>query len=168
LTSLPTGLDNPGMDDVAKLLARMRELEPQVHLSAPAPEEAIQELEAAFGRPMPPSYRAFLARFGGFSILASPYSGIVDGKVDDGMGCAWTDTQVAREDCQLPKHYLVVQPDEDGYTCLDFSRTGSGGEHPVVYHMPFRETPFHEVAESYRAWLGEDLESMIEAWLEAP
>lgn len=156
------------MDEVGKLLARMRELEPEIYLSAPAPEESIQQLEAAFGRPMPPGYRAFLARFGGFSILDSAYSGIVDGKFDDGMGCAWTDTQTARESCQLPEHYLVIHPDEDGYTCLDFSRIGRDGEHPVIYHMPHRTTPFHEMATSYRAWLVEKLQSMIEAWSEDP
>jgi hypothetical protein len=154
------------MDEVAILLARMRELEPQVHVYGPASEDTIRELEAVFGRPMPPSYRAFLARFGGFSILGSSYSGIIDGKIDEGRGWAWTDTKYAREWCRLPEHYLVVQPDEDGFKCLDFRRTGPGGEHPVIYHMPFRETPFHELNPNYEAWLVEDLQAMVDAWAE--
>jgi antitoxin YobK len=151
------------MDEVAALLAQMRELEPQVHVYGPAGEDAIRQLEAAFGRPLPPSYRAFLARFGGFSILDSSYSGIIDGKIEEGRGWAWTDTKYAREWCQLPEHYLVVPPDEDGFKCLDFSRTGPDGEHPVVYHMPFRVSPFAELAPSYGAWLTEDLQAMVEA-----
>lgn len=152
------------MKDIAALLARMRELEPQVHLSAPAPEEAIRALEAAFGRPMPPSYRAFLATFGGFSIIDSRYSGIIGGLIDAGRGCAWTDTLLARDTFGLPETYLVVQPDEDGYKCLDFGRVGRDGECPVVYHMPHRETPFAKLGGTYAAWLADDLGAMVEAW----
>src|SRR5262245_41560885 len=144
----------------------MRELEPEVHIYGPATESEIRQLEVVFGRPMPPSYRAFLARFGGFSILDSSYSGIIRGKIDEGRGWSWTDTKYAREWCQIPEHYLVVQPDEDGFKCLDFSRTGPDGEHPVIYHMPFRETPFDEMAPSYGTWLTEDLRAMVEAWAE--
>jgi hypothetical protein len=115
---------------------------------------------------MPPSYRAFLAQFGGFSILDNTYSGIIDSKIDQGRSWAWTETKYARGWCQLPIHYLVIQPDEDGFKCLDFSRTSAGGEHPVVYHMPFRKTPFNEMAPSYVAWLTEDLKAMVEAWSE--
>jgi hypothetical protein len=154
------------MDEVAALLARMRELEPEVHVYGSAAEDIIGQLEAAFGSPMPPSYRAFLARFGGFSIIDSSYSGIISGKIDDGRGWAWTDTKLAREWCQLPEHYLVVQPDEDGFKCLDFGRIGDDGEHPVVYHMPFRTTPFQEMGRSFVAWLVGDLQAMVAAWAE--
>jgi hypothetical protein len=154
------------MDEVATLLARMRELEPGVYVYGPAAEDVIRQLETAFGRPMPPSYRAFLARFGGFSILDNTYSGVIDGKIDQGRGWAWTDTKYARGWCQLPEHYLVIQPDEDGFKCLDFSRIGADGEHPVVYHMPFRNTPFNEMGCSYQAWLTVDLQGMVDAWAE--
>src|SRR3954451_22256316 len=99
------------MDEVAALLARMRELEPHVSVYGPAAEDTIRELEAAFGRPMPPSYRAFLARFGAFSIVDNSWLGIIDGKIDGGRPWAWSDTKRAREWCQLPEHYLVVEPD---------------------------------------------------------
>ncbi|WP_390698107.1 SMI1/KNR4 family protein [Gemmata massiliana] len=137
-------------DEIAALLSRMRELEPEVHIAGPATEEMIQQLEAAFRRPMPTSYRAFLTHFGGFSIVDSPYSGIICGTIDGARGSAWTDTQRARGWCQFPEHYLVVQPDKDGFKCLDFSRTAPDGEHPVVYHMPFRKTPFNELAPELR------------------
>ena len=152
------------MNEIAVLLDRMQELEPQMHVYGPASDVAIQQLEASFGRPMPPSYRAFLARFGAFHIVNWCYSGIIADQTNEGRGWAWTDTLVAREYCRLPEHYLVVQPDEDGFTCLDFSRVGSDGEHPVIYHRPFRETPFNELGSSYKAWLVEDLQAMIEAW----
>jgi hypothetical protein len=154
------------MDEVAALLDRMRELEPEVYVYGPAAEDVICQLEAAFGRPMPPSYRAFLARFGAVNILNTTYSGIMEGKIEHGRECAWTNIKYAREWCQLPEHYLVVEPDQDGFTCLDFSRASSDGEHPVIYHMPFRETPFNELAPSYVGWLTEDLHAMVEAWAE--
>lgn len=155
------------MDEIAALLDRMRDLEPEVHIQGPASEADIRQLETAFGRPMPPSYRAFLARFGAFSIVENPYSGIITGKYADCKGSVWADTTYARKWCHIPEHYLVVEPDADGYTCLDFCRKSDDGEHPVIYHMPFRETPFDECAPNYFAWLRESLECMIEAWLDA-
>ena len=152
------------MDEVEALLNRMRTLEPQVHVYGPASDHIVRQLEAAFGHPMPPSYREFLGRFGGFYILNRSYSGIIDGKMEKGRGWAWTDTKSAREQCRLPEHYLVVQHDGDGFKCLDFSQTTPNGEHPVIYHMPFRKTPFHKMASSYGAWLIEDLQAMVEAW----
>jgi len=156
------------MDEIAALLARMRELEPEVHIQGPASEAEFQLLETRFGHPMPPSYRAFLARFGEFSIINSVFSGIITGKYAESKGNVWTDTTLAREWCKIPEHYLVISPDEDGFKCLDFSRATNDGEHPVVYHMPFRETPFHECGRDYQTWLVENLEAMIEVWSDAP
>jgi hypothetical protein len=150
------------VDEIADLLDRMRELKLKVHVYGPAPEGAIRELEAAFGELMPPSYRAFLARFGAVNILDSSYSGIIDGKIEEGRGWAWTDTLTAREECRLAPHLLVVQPDEDGFRCLDFSRRTRDGECPVVYQWPFRAQP-RLVAASYGAWLLEDLRCRVAA-----
>lgn len=155
------------MDEIAALLDQFRQLEPETYVHGPADEHVIRELEVAFGRPMPPSYRAFLARFGSLSILDSSFSGIIDCKLEQGRGWAWTDTKYAREWCKLPEHYLVVEPDSDGFVCLDFSRTRADGEHPVIYHMPFRETPFNELTASYGEWLRRSLEGYIEAWFDA-
>lgn len=155
------------MDEIAVLLVQFRALEPETYIYGPADESLIRELEAAFDRPMPPSYRSFLSRFGGISILDNSLSGIIEGKIDEGRGWAWTDTKYAREWCQLPEHYLVVEPDEDGFKCLDFSRVRADGECPVIYHMPFRTTPFNELGDSYGEWLKRSLESMIEEWSDA-
>lgn len=151
------------MEEVARLLDRMRELEPQVYVYGPAPEEVIRQLESIFGHPMPPSYRAFLARFGGVEIVNTAYSGIVEGQIDSGGGCSRTHTETDRERWQLPLHYLVVEPDEDGPMCLDFSRRGPDGEHPVVYHMPFR-SHVDTVAPNYGAFLTRALRAKVEAW----
>jgi antitoxin YobK len=150
------------LDEIAALLDRRRELEPEVYVYGPAPEDAIRGLEAAFGEPMPPSYRAFLSRFGGVSILDSSYSGIIDGRIEEGRGWVWSDTLTAREECHLAPHLLVVRPDEDGFKCLDFSRRTPDGECPVVYQWPFRPLP-RQVAASYGAWLSEDLRHRIAA-----
>lgn len=151
------------MNTIAALLDRMRELEPEVYVYGPAPEAAIRQLEAAFGQMMPPSYRAFLARFGGVSIVNTVFSGIKSGQLDGEMGWAWTDTKRDRERWQLPTHYLVVEPDEDGPTCLNFSRRGQDGERPIVYHMPFRSS-VNDVAPNFTVWLTESLRCMVDAW----
>jgi hypothetical protein len=150
------------MDDIAELIERLRAAGRNVWQSVSATEQQVADLECAFGQQMPPRYRTFLQRWGAIGVLGSMYSGIINGKIEGSRGCAWTDTKRAREFCQLPPHYLVVQPDEDGYVCLDFSRTAPGGEHPVVYHMPFRNTPFNELAPNYAAWLRERLGAMID------
>lgn len=152
------------MDEIELLLCQMRKLEPEVHVYGAASDDLIYQLEAAFGHKMPSSYRDFLTIVGGVSILDHSYSGILNGKIAGGRGWALSDTQMAREYCQLPEQYLVVQPDEDGYKCIDFGHAGLDGEHPVIYHMPFRDTPFHRLARSFRDWLIEDLQAMIEAW----
>ena len=150
------------LDEIAALFDRMRDMELEVYVYGPAPEIAIRELEAAFGERMPPSYRAFLAHFGGASILDSSFSGIIDGKIEEGRGWAWSDTLTAREDHHLPLHLLVVEPDEDGFKCLDFSRRAPDGECPVVYQWPHLRRP-QQVAASYGIWLKESLRSMIAA-----
>ncbi len=152
------------LDEIAVLLDRMRELESEVQVYGPAPEDAIRGLEAAFGEPMPPSYRAFLSRFGGVSILDSSYSGIIDGKIEEGRGWAWSDTLTAREECRLAPHLLVVMPDEDGFKCLGFSRRTQDGECAVVYQWPSRPRP-RQIAANYGAWLSEDLRYRIAAWV---
>ncbi len=155
------------LDEITALLDRMRELEPEVYVYGPAPEDAIRELEAAFGERMPPSYRAFLSHLGGVSILDLSYSGIIDHKIEEGRGWAWSDTLTARAECDLAPHLLVVGPDEDGFKCLDFSRRTTDGECPVVYQWPHsRQT--HQVATSYGAWLSEDLRCMIAAREDTP
>lgn len=150
------------MDEIAALLDRMRSLERETYVFGGASAEAIRELESLFGQAMPPSYRAFLARFGSVSVLNTVFSGILKGRVDGGMGCAWTDTKRDRKRWKLEPHYLVVQPDEDGPTCLDFSRKSADGEHPVVFQMPFR--PSSDLSDSYGKWLGENLNAMVKAW----
>jgi hypothetical protein len=145
----------------------MRKLEPEVHVYGPAPEEVIRQLEAAFGHPMPPSYRAFLQYCGSISIVNTVFSGIIDGHIDRGMGCAMSDTRRDRARWQLPPQLLVVNPDEDGPTCLDFSRKRPDGEHPVVYFRPVRSSS-KTVAASYGSWLTEALGCMVEAWAGSP
>ena len=155
------------MNEIEVLLARLRRSSIEVFVGGPADENAISRLEDAFGRLMPPSYRAFLARYGGLNIADTTYSGIIDGAIDDGRGTAWADTKVAREQCQIPAHYLVVQSDDDGFKCLDFAQTGLDGEHPVIYHMPYWSTPFHELSPSFGAWINMALRATTDAELRA-
>ena len=155
------------MDEIKTLLDRMTRIGLEVRVYGPAQEDVIPELEVAFGERMPPSYRAFLTQLGGVSILDSSYSGLIDGKINEGGGWAWTDGLTAREHADLAPHLLVVQPDDDGYKCLDFSQRTSNGECPVIYQWPHLRQP-HQIAASFGAWLMEDLRQRIVAFRDDP
>jgi hypothetical protein len=158
-------VEGASVDEVAALIDRMRAVEPHVTVAGPAPEAAIRELEAVFGHPMPPSYRAFLARFGGLTIHANCVSGVTDGQIDGEMGRAWCDTQVARERWRLPAELLVVEPDEEEPACLDFGRREPHGECPVVRFQSYRGSAY-VTDPSFGVWLVESLKASVEAWSE--
>jgi len=153
------------VDEVAALIDQMRALEPHTTVAGPASESAIRELESAFGHPMPPSYRAFLARFGGLTIHANCVSGVTDGQIDGEMGRAWCDTQLARQQWQLPAALLVVEPDGEEPACLDFGQRGPDGECPVVRFQSYRNSAY-VTDPSFGVWLVESLQAYVEAWSE--
>jgi hypothetical protein len=153
------------VEEVAALIDQMRLLEPHVCVAGPAPEAAVQHLEATFGHSMPPSYRAFLSRFGGITIHANCISGITGGQIEGEMGRVWTDTQLARERWQLPSDLLVVEPDDEEPACLDFGRRGQNGECPVVRFQSYRNSAY-VTDPSFKVWLVESLKASVEAWSE--
>src|SRR5262245_37088723 len=102
------------MEDVDALIARLREDGQRVWIAGPQPEQAIVELEQALGVSLPPSYREFVARFGGFSFPNSPVSGIIgEQPLATGTGRLFWDTQRFRREFDMPNHLLVIQSNED-------------------------------------------------------
>jgi hypothetical protein len=153
------------MDEVAALIERMRTLEPHTAVAGPASESAVRELEEAFGNTMPPSYRAFLSRFGGLTIHAKCVSGVTDGQIDGEWGRVWCHTQLDRRRWNLPVTLLVVEPDEEEPACLDFAQRASDGECPVVRFQSYRNSAY-VTDPSFGAWLVESLKAYVEAWSE--
>jgi hypothetical protein len=151
------------MDEIDALIAQIRESGAEVWIAGPQSEAAIVELERAIGVAMPPSYRLFLSRFGGFGIVNSFISGIVDGKpLEEGTGWLFGDTQRFRQDFDMPDHLLVVQADEEAPYCLDTSKRGQSGEFPLVcYELNSRHVG--KMAPSFGEWFVEWLRLRAES-----
>jgi len=126
---------------------------PQFWKSRPAREEDIRAAEAALGVSFPPSYRAFLSRYGAVSVVDSTISGIVDNApLDPGSGSVVFDTMTFRREWRLPEHYVVIQPDEDAPYCLDTRKTDAAGEMPVICYELHTEHA-GVIAASFVDWL---------------
>jgi hypothetical protein len=124
------------VDEVARLIDQFRAAGLPVVAAGPAPEAAIRELEAAFGREMPPSYQAFLARFGALAVGNAHVAGVTAGRIDGGPDRAWYLTQPARERFDLPADVLVIEAGCTPPACLDFGRRTFDGECPVARFDP--------------------------------
>lgn len=140
------------MNEIDSLIATLREAGEDVWIAGPQSEVAIVELEHAIGVTLPPSYRQFLGRFGGFGIVDSFISGIVDGKpLGTGTGWVFTDTARFRDENGMPSHLLVIQADEDAPYCLDTSARRPDGECPVdCYELHSRHVG--RVGASFGEW----------------
>ncbi len=140
------------MDEVEALIARLREDGQRVWVAGPQSEEAITALEQALGLPLPPSYRQFVARYGGFGLPNSFVSGVIDGDpLEAGTGQVYWDTQRFRREYGMPDYLLVVQADGDAPYCLDTRKRRPDGELPVVcYELHSRHTG--RMAPSFGEW----------------
>ena len=145
------------MDKVDALLKQIRANGDEVWIAGPQPESAIVDLEAALGVRLPPSYRAFLARYGSLGLAGSMISGIIDGEIrGDGAGWICGDTEQFRAERGLPAHLLVIQVDEDAPYCLDTRATKAGAEFPLIcYELDSEHV--ERLASSFGAWLVESL-----------
>lgn len=124
------------MEEIAGLIDRFRADGLPVAIAGPAPEAAIWELESVFGQELPPSYRAFLARFGGLAVGDARISGITGGQIDGEPGRAWHDTTFVRGRWALPADVLVIEWGAYAPACLDFGRRRFDGECPVARFDP--------------------------------
>jgi hypothetical protein len=150
------------MEDVDKLIERIRANGDEVWIAGPQSEQAVAELEKAVGVKMPPSYREFLLRFGSFGILDSLVSGIVDNDpLTKGTGNLLWDTKWFRHEYDLPEHLLVVQHDEDAPYCLDSRKPKADGEYPMICYE-LRSGHVEKLAPSFAAWFKEWLQLQAE------
>jgi hypothetical protein len=118
-------------------------------IAGPAPEAAIEAAEEALGCTFPPSYRRFLATFGGIQIpthlgVVHDFVGVSQqpgGAVAAHTGDAVTDrsdvvaqTLRARSERKLSENLVVVGmgAQYQEWFCLDTSRQTSDGECPIL------------------------------------
>jgi hypothetical protein len=146
------------MDDIDILLKQIRANGDEVTIAGPQPEKAVAELEKTLHIRMPPSYRAFLIRFGAMGIAGSAISGIQEGKpLAKETGWVYGDTLRLRADSELPKHLLVVQTDEDAPYCLDTSAAEDDDEFPMICY---------ELDTQYITRLGDNFGAWFLEWLQ--
>ena len=142
------------MDEIDALIAQIRANGREVWVAGEQPEETIHELEKTLGVGLPPSYRSFLARFGGLGIVNSFISGIIDAQpLGEGTGWVYGDTKRCREEWGLPEHLLVIQADEDAPYCLDTSNR-QDGEYPLVC-FELHSKHVSRMANSFGSWFVE-------------
>lgn len=103
--------------------------------AGPQSEARVATLERSVGAALPPSYRAFLRRYGAGGIRAlTGISGIYDEPLSMELGTAHGDTARARTDHAMPNHLIVIERGDEHFPpmCLDTARPGPDGEYPVV------------------------------------
>jgi hypothetical protein len=121
------------MATIPELLGQVEANGHEVWSDGPQPEAAIVALEAQLGVELPPSFRAFVAQYGGMAIYDSTISGILGGEpLDEDCGSLYGDTLRFRSEWNLPSHLLIIQADEDAPHCLDTDSRSESGECPVV------------------------------------
>lgn len=116
----------------------------------------VDDAEVVLGFRVPPSYRAFLVRFGCGRFRGESYYGVVDDDFQNPGPLEITGViQRARRDEGLPWEYLPVAPVAEGeYLVLDLSRVDGDGEAPVMEWGPTRDpVECLVVAASYGEWL---------------
>src|SRR5262245_61485830 len=96
---------------IEQLIAEIEALGEVFEWAGPQSEQSVRELERALGAELPPSYRAFLLRYGAGGKRAwIGISGIYDNDpLSMELGTAYGDTIRARERYGLPPHLIVVE-----------------------------------------------------------
>ncbi len=141
------------MDTLDTLIEQVRRAGRSLEFSGPQPDDAIHALEAALSVELQPSYIAFLRRFGsGGEQGHSPIAGIWDNEpLMEGVGSVYGETLLAREDYQLPSHYLVIYSDSEikALWCLDTKTPRPDGELPVVSYDVETASPDRTISPTF-------------------
>ena len=135
-----------------RLEALATRLGPNLWRSQPATPESIRQAEAALGVTFPPSYRAFLERWGALAVIDVTISGILDNNQDLGGSSVVGDTLRARQEHQLPERYIVIQSNYMAPYCLDMQRPDAKGEVPAICYELYTKHA-GVIAASFGEWV---------------
>lgn len=158
-----------------RVIARLREAYPDdTYVGGAASEELVRQAEIVLGVALPPSYRAFLARYGTLSLAPNEIYGLTLADREGGLGEPGAPSTVgftleSRADVGLPQG-LVVLVNHDGveYDCLDTNAPHAHSECPVVrWNVPTRGRVIVPVAPSFDAYLAMMLEEFEASIAEA-
>lgn len=141
------------MPTISELLAKVGANGHDVWSDGPQPEAAIIALETKLGARLPPSYRDFIAKYGGLAVHDSTISGILGGEpLDESCGSLYGDTMRFRDEYDLPHHLLVIQPNDDAPYCFDTSSPSAAGEFPVAcFEVHSKHTK--QIAADFDDWI---------------
>ncbi len=142
------------------LIARCEAAGHKFEFFGPQDDDKIDELEASLGVALPPSFRAFLRRYGGGGITGEWISGIYKGQpLLRQAGTVYGDTLRFREQCKLPPHLVVIYSQDDEVVwCLDTAKRRQDGENPIVsFDVDARSLPL-PVADSFGGFFTDYLE----------
>jgi antitoxin YobK len=137
----------------------------KVEFSGGQSEANINELEAAIGLTLPPSFREFLRTYGGGGVVSEWISGIYKNQPYlTNKGSVYGDTIRCRERYGLPTFMIVIytQENDEVVWCLDTRKATVGGECPVVSFIVENTTPPVQIADSFDSFFRDYLEMHCE------
>ncbi|MFO0802943.1 MAG: SMI1/KNR4 family protein [Gemmataceae bacterium] len=126
------------MDLFAKAENLISHNEDQADFHGPQPPELIATAEQRLGLAFPPSYRAFLSRYGCGDIAGAEFFGLIDDDFESSSApdAVWL-TLNERRESNLPQPLVLIAATGDGgYYAIDTTHVDGSGESPVVICGP--------------------------------
>jgi hypothetical protein len=121
---------------IEQLIAEIASLGEVFEWAGRATEQSVAALEVALGVSLPPSYRAFLLRYGAGGLRAHKgISGLSDQEACSmELGTTYGDTHRMRTERGMPSHLIVIERGDEHFPpmCLGTLRPDANGEYPVV------------------------------------
>ncbi len=139
------------------------DLPDEQELGPPAAEADLRKLEARLGRPLPPSYRAFLSLHDGWRMASGAMDllsvrEMLEGPVAAGIR-KWQDTARRAGDAAAAEGLVIgLSSVTATRLLLDPRRPDADGEWPVIQHCKGEEGEYP----SFLAWLEESAEEFRE------
>jgi hypothetical protein len=151
---------------IEQLIAEIESLGEVFEWAGPQSEVSVAELERTLGVKLPPSYRAFLLRYGAGGIQAyDGISGIYDNEpLSMQLGTTYGDTLRMRTDRGMPSHLIVIERGDEHFPpmCLDTLGPGPNGEYPVVGFWVISRTISTDSYANFAEYLEESLATSLE------
>ena len=126
------------IERVRRRLDDLGEVDQRCVIAGPVSEDLVAAAEEQLGFAFPPSYRAFVLRYGALALpsdraVVHDFVGLVRAGGDDAHSVVER-TQAARDDNRLAPNLLVVGLGANAaeWFCLDAARAHPNGEMPVV------------------------------------
>jgi antitoxin YobK len=150
---------------IEQLITEIESLGEVFEWAGPQTQQSVAILENSLGVRLPPSYRAFLLRYGAGGIRAyEGISGIYNDPLSMHLGTAYGDTTRMRTDRGMPSHLIVIERGDEHFPpmCLDTSRLGPDGEYPVVGFWLISQTVSTDSYANFAEYLEHSLATSLE------